>query len=274
LIGYLGLTLPLMPLQAVAAARGWQLAEALPLFYHRHAAAILGFRLDIRGRPSGDRPTLFVTNHMSYADIEIFGSVLRGSFIAKNEVRGWPLFGTLAKLQRTVFVDRRVRSSADQRDSLTQRLQQGGNLILFPEGTTSDGQCVLPFKSALFAAAEVECQGRKVTVQPVGIAYTRLNGVPLGRDMRPFLAWYGDMTMFGHLWAMAGLGVVDVVVQFYPPVTIEKFGSRKKLAEHCRQVIAEGVAAANAGRLPPPEPASAPVTIEAPIGAAPATMPR
>jgi lyso-ornithine lipid O-acyltransferase len=273
LIGYLGFTLCMAPIQALAVARGWRLAVQIPMFYHARAAAILGFNVEIRGRRATDGPILFVANHASYADMEVFGSVIPGSFIAKSEVGKWPLFGTLARLQRTVFVDRRVRSSAEQRDSLTERLQQGDNLILFPEGTSNDSLHIRPFKSALFAAAEVKIGGRPVTVQPVSVAYTKINGIPMGRDLRPFFAWYGDMELVDHLWKMVGFGTVDVVVQFYPPVTIDCVGSRKKLAEHCWQVIAEGVAAANAGRLPPPEAAQQPATLGAPIGAAAATMP-
>ena len=269
LVTYLAFTLCLIPFQALAVARGWRLQVAIPLFYHRHAARILGFRVEVRGRISTDAPTLFVSNHASYADMETLGSVIPGCFVAKTEVGKWPLFGTLARLQRSVFVDRRVRSSAAQRDSLSDRLQARDNLILFPEGTSNDSISVRPFKSALFAAAEVRVEGRPVTVQPVSIAYTRLNGIPIGRDMRPFFAWYGDMELAGHLWKMTGFGTVDAVVQFYPPVTIDAFGSRKKLAEHCRRVISDGVAAANAGRLPALEAAAEPEDVPAPIGAAP-----
>ena len=274
LLAYLSFTLALMPIQALAVARNWQLAVTLPVFYHRHAAAILGFRVEVRGRRTAEAPTLFVSNHASYADMEMLGSLIPGSFIAKTEVGAWPLFGALARLQRSVFVDRRVRSSAEQRDSLTERLQEGGNLILFPEGTSNDSLHVRPFKNALFAAAEIRIAGRPVTVQPVSVAYTRVNGIPMGRDMRPFFAWYGDMELVGHLWKMVGFGIVDVVVQFYPPVTIDNFGSRKKLAEHCWRIITDGVATANAGRLPAVEAATQPEAAAAPIGIAAATMPQ
>ena len=273
LLTYLAFTLCAIPVQALAVARGWQLAVTFPMFYHARAARILGFRVEVRGRRASDGPILFVANHASYADMEMFGSTIPGSFIAKSEVRSWPLFGLLARLQRSVFVDRRVRSSAEQRDSLTERLHEGGNLILFPEGTSNDSLHVRPFKSALFAAAEIRIEGRPVTVQPVSVAYTKINGIPMGRDLRPFFAWYGDMELVDHLWKMTGFGMVDVVVQFYPPVTIDNFGSRKKLAEHCWQIIANGVADANAGRLPPAEAAPSPAPATAPLGAAAATMP-
>src|SRR5256714_15267935 len=145
------------------------------------------------------RPVLFPANPVSYLDITIFSSLIAGSFVAKREVAGWPLFGWLAKLQRSVFIDRQVRSTADQRDSIAGRLAAGDALILFPEGTSGDGNRVLPFKSALFSVADQPATG-PVTVQPVSIAYTRLNSMPIGRRYRPLFAWYGAMPMAPHLW--------------------------------------------------------------------------
>ncbi len=151
-------------------------------------------------------------------------------------------------------------------------MRAGSDLVLFPEGTSSDGNRVLPFKSALFGAAESLVDGAPVAVQPVSITYVRLNGMPMGRYLRPFFAWYGDMELASHLWALLGLGNVTVNVEFHPVVTRANFASRKALAEHCHNVVAEGVASALSGReigtaaeepkaLPVPVlPPSAPVT--------------
>ena len=201
---------------------------------------------------------LFVSNHVSYTDITVLGSLIVGSFIAKAEVAGWPLFGWLAKLQRTVFVDRRVRSTAAQRDAMTRRLAAGDALILFPEGTSGDGNRVLPFKSALFGAAERSRELAAITVQPVSIAYTRLDGMPLGRLLRPFFAWYGAAELAPHLWSMVGMGTVEVVVEFHPPTFLADCGSRKALARYCHARIAGGMAAALSGRPQPvPDPPAA-----------------
>lgn len=254
---YLGLTLPLMPVQALLVAIRSPLAGRLPVFYHGLCCRILGFRVERYGTPSPTRPTLFVANHVSYLDITILGATVEASFVAKNEVADWPLFGWLAKLQRSVFVDRRVRSTHVQRDSIRQRLDTGDNLVLFPEGTSGDGMRVLPFKSALLSAADYAKDGVPLAVQPVSIAYTRLDGMPLGRFYRPFVAWYGDMALAPHLWTVLGLGIVTVAVIFHPPVTLVALGSRKALADHCHRVIATGLSAALAGRLPPPEEAAA-----------------
>jgi len=261
---YLGLTLPLMPVQWAAVALRSPLANRLPRVYHRWSCRILGLRVKVKGEISPQRPALFVANHTSYLDIEILGSLIDGSFIAKTEVAQWPLFGWLAKLQRSVFIDRRARHAAHHRDSIRGRLDSGDRLILFPEGTSGDGNRVLPFKSALFSVAEYEGSAGPLTVQPVSVAYARLDGIPLGRSYRPFFAWYGDMALASHLWAMLGLGTAGIDVVFHPPVTLAQFGSRKALSEHCYRTISAGLASALAGRAqvltppPPPAPAVAP----------------
>lgn len=246
---YLAVTATALPIQALSLALGWRgMALHLPRIYHRAVCRVLGLRIKKRGRISTARPTLFVSNHASYIDIEVLGALIAGSFVAKSEVKGWPVFGVLAQLQRTVFVDRRVRSSVQQRDSLAGRLQAGDSLILFPEGTSNDGNRLRPFKSALFSAAEIRANDAPLVVQPVTVAYVGLNGTPIGRHMRPYFAWYGDMALADHLWHLAGLGQTEILVEFHEPVTVEALGSRKRLAEHCERVIAGALARANSGR--------------------------
>jgi 1-acyl-sn-glycerol-3-phosphate acyltransferase len=204
----------------------------------------------IRGHRSRVRPTLFVANHSSYLDIMVLGSLVPVSFVAKAEIANWPFFGTLAKLQRSVFVDRERRNTHLQRDEMQKRIDSGENLMLFPEGTSDDGTTVKPFRSALLSVAErrVGPGQAPLTLQPVSVAYTRLNGVPLGVGLRPLVAWYGDMELAPHLGRFLGLGDIEVVVEFHPTVTIESFGSRKALSDHCYREVASGVAAALAGR--------------------------
>ncbi len=248
LLVFAGLTLPLMAVQLIAVTFNLPLQRNLPFWYHKRVCRLIGIRIQRRGRISRSQPTLFVCNHISYFDINILGSLVKASFVAKAEVARWPFFGWLAKLQRSVFVERKRGQAANHRDSIGGRLESGDNLILFPEGTSSDGNCVLPFKSALFAVATLKPRGEPLTVQPVSIAYTHLDGMPMGRALRPFYAWYGDMELGSHLWQALGLGRVTVVVQFHPPVTLEAYGTRKALADHCYRKVSEGVASALAGR--------------------------
>lgn len=249
LVLYIGLTLVLLPLQVIfVTLRLHRLAERLPVGYHRLCCRIFGFEIIRVGEIAATRPTLFVANHTSYLDIPIFGATLPASFVAKTEVANWPGFGILAKLQRTVFVDRKRGTTHHQRDEIQARLEAGDNLILFPEGTSNDGNRVLPFRSALLSVAERQIRGQPLTVQPVSISYTGLNGVPLGHTLRPLLAWYGDMTLGPHLWEFCRLGKVRVVVEFYQPTTMAAFASRKELTRHCFDLIANGVAQAVAGK--------------------------
>ncbi len=247
-LAYFALTLSVMPLQWLAVRARWPLRKSLPCWYHKRTCRILGLRIETRGRLSPTRPTLFVANHVSYFDIEVLGALAELSFVAKAEVATWPFFSWLAKLQETVFVERRAQRTAEHRDEIGDRLEAGDDLVLFAEGTSGDGNGILPFKSALFSVAERQPRGEPLTVQPVSISYTRLDGVPLGRYLRPFFAWYGDMDLGPHLWHALKLGYVTVVVEFHEPVTIERFGSRKALCDHCHAAVSRGVSAALSGR--------------------------
>ena len=248
---YVVFTLALIPVQAVALILRLPLSRRIPLWYHRVCCRLLGIRLEVFGRRSRTRPTLFVANHTSYLDIAIYGALIPGSFVAKSEVAGWPLFGLLAKLQRSVFVDRRVRTSHLQATALGQRLEAGDSMILFPEGTSDDGNHIFPFKSALLSVAEFRAKGEPLTVQPVSLTYSRVDGVPIGRHLRPFYAWYGDMELLSHAAELVGLGRLTVTVSFHPPVTIDEFGSRKELAQHCYERIVSSHSDALSGRIQP-----------------------
>ena len=251
---FVAMTLLLIPVQWLAVKLRAPAARAIPLIYHRALCRLIGIRMTARGVPEEVRPVLMVANHTSWLDIPILSAQARLSFIAKNEVNDWPFFGLLAQLQRTVFIARGKRSDTQkQRDEILGRLGNGDTLVLFPEGTSSDGNRVLTFNSALFSVAEGELRTsggkmRPVTVQPVSIAYTRLHGLPLGRRLRPLFAWYGDMSLVPHLWEAFGAGPLDVQIQFHPPVSIRSFASRKALARHCESVIADSMTLALAGR--------------------------
>jgi 1-acyl-sn-glycerol-3-phosphate acyltransferase len=248
LLAYLGLTLAMLPVQAFALRFSPRLSLTLPLWYHHRCCRLLGIHVVRRGRMSRQRPTLFVSNHVSYLDILVLGSLIPGSFIAKSDIRSWPLFGWLARLQRSVFVERRASRTATHRDQIRARLGQGDRLVLFPEGTSGDGNRVLPYKSALLSVAEGHTRDKPLAVQPMTIAYTKLDGIPLGRHLRPFYAWYGDMELLPHVWQLAGMGRITVEVQFHRPVSSTDFASRKELCDHCYEQSAQGMSSALAGR--------------------------
>ncbi|HVW74155.1 MAG TPA: lysophospholipid acyltransferase family protein [Rhizomicrobium sp.] len=246
--GFLILTLTLMPVQWLLLKLGSRAARTFPYRYHRMVAALFGIHIRTIGRPVTGEGVLMVANHTSWADIVIFSAVAPLSFVAKAEVARWPLFGTLARLQRTVFVERARRSATGEiRDEIRDRLLAGDTLLLFPEGTSHDGNRVLPFKSALLGAAEaVLANGQHVKVQPVSAAFTGLHGLPMGRETRPLFAWYGDMEMVPHLWEALMAGPLDVVVQFHPPFSLDMM-DRKTLAKKAQEVIQNGQSQALAG---------------------------
>ncbi len=214
---------------------------------------IVGLRVIVRGQENTERPHLVVSNHISYFDIVTLGSLVAGDFVAKADIANWPIFGIMAKAGRSVFIDRKRSATSDARDQIQERLDAGDTLIMFPESTSGDGNRMKPFKSALFTVAErqvADRQGHKrnIAVQPVSIAYTRLNGLPIGVGWRPYVAWYGDMDMMPHLWTIWKLGILTVEVTFHAPVTLADFPNRKALAAHCDQVVRNGMAGLLAGR--------------------------
>jgi 1-acyl-sn-glycerol-3-phosphate acyltransferase len=247
--GFLGITVLGMPVQWLLLKLHARAARTFPHRYHRLVAALFGMHIHVIGKPVVGEGVLMVANHTSWADIVIFSAVTPLSFVAKTEVGTWPLFGTLARLQRTVFVERQRRSTTgESRDEIRDRLLDGDTLLLFPEGTSHDGNRVLPFKSALLGAAEARlASGAHVKVQPVSVAFTGLHGLPMGRENRPSFAWYGDMQMVPHLWEAMLAGPLDVVVQFHEPLSLDRM-DRKTLAARARKIIQSGQALALAGR--------------------------
>ena len=246
--------LGLIPLQWLAIKFNWPIKDIIPIKYARLLCRLMGIRIETFGRPVRDRGVFLAANHTSYIDVIVLAAVIPVAFVAKSDVAGWPFFGTVAKLVNTVFVERERRSrTAEQRDKIRDRLEAGGTIVLFPEGTSSDGNRVLDFKSALLSAADAMVKGadgqmRRVIVQPVSVAYTRLHGIPMGRQFRPFFAWYGDMDLVPHLWDVFRLGPIDVMVHYHPPLTVDQFSSRKELAAECERLVAAGVSHALAGR--------------------------
>jgi 1-acyl-sn-glycerol-3-phosphate acyltransferase len=246
---FLAVTFVGMPFQWLLLKLKSPAARTFPHRYHRLVAAIFGIHIHVVGKPVTGEGVLLVANHTSWADIVIFSAVTPLSFVAKAEVGGWPLFGTLARLQRTVFIERHRRTTAGEaRDAIRDRLLAGDALLLFPEGTSHDGNRVLPFKSALLGAAEaILANGAHVKVQPVSAAFSGLHGLPMGRENRPLFAWYGDMEMVPHLWEALLAGPLDVVVQFHEPLSLDAM-DRKTLARRARRTIQAGRAQGLAGR--------------------------
>jgi len=227
-------TLPLALLQEIALRTKWWSDRFLPRLWHRLTLRVLGIRVHLKGAPSRERPLLIASNHVSWTDILVLGSISDVHFIAKAEVRDWPVMGAFARLQRSVFVEReRKRSTPEQAREIAGRLANGDPMVLFAEGTTGDGSRVLPFKSTLFGAARLALEGKeesRVLVQPVAIAYLRRNGLPLDRRERGEIAWIGDMDFVPHLMMLLRQGAIDVEVRFGEPLPFSAGADRKSVA--------------------------------------------
>lgn len=247
------LSLMLIPVQWLAVRLEWPLRRRIPTFYHRLVCRILGIRITEIGYRIGEHPLLIVSNHTSWLDISVITAVAPVVFVAKSEVAGWPVFGLFAKLQRSVFVDRNRRhKTADVNSEIAQRLAGGDPVLLFGEGTSSDGNRVLAFRSALIGAAgdalaEAE-HARRVWLQPLSVAYTGLLGLPLDRHSRPRVAWYGGADLWPHLSWLVSHGAIDVVVTWGEPIAYGETSDRKAVTRRLETAVRDLTVAALRGR--------------------------
>jgi lyso-ornithine lipid O-acyltransferase len=207
-------------------------------FVCRTAFAILGIGYAVRGVPMQGGGAV-VANHASWLDIFTLNACQRVTFVSKAEVAGWPGIGWLARATGTVFIARDRREAKDHADVLTDRLRAGQRLLFFPEGTSTDGLRVLPFKSTLFASLFDAALDNGMRVQPVSVIYH----APRGTDRRHY-GWWGDMGFAPHLvQTLAAWRQGSVEVVFHDTVLVSDFASRKALAQYCEQRVRAGVEA-------------------------------
>lgn len=240
-----------VPVQWVALKLNLPLLRTLPVWFHRTVLKILGIRVQTIGAPAAhERPLLFVSNHNSWLDIVVLGSTVPLVFIAKAEIARWPLFGTFARLQRSIFVDRAKRHGTGQvNKSIANTLANGDPVVLFGEGTSSDGNRVLQFRSALLGGLRdaMEENGRGF-VQPVAIAYCKFHGIPMGRQHRPVAAWYGDMDLIPHLLRVLRDGRIDVTLAYGKALEVAHKDDRKALSRKLETAVRRLASLSLAGR--------------------------
>ncbi|HZP76189.1 MAG TPA: lysophospholipid acyltransferase family protein [Pseudolabrys sp.] len=228
----------------------------IAVVYYKALCRVLGLRVRVIGVPITEHPVLMVSNHQSWADILALGSITSVAFVSKREVRDWPIVGISAELLHTVFVDRTRRHQtgaaiADMVERLAARIP----VVLFAEGTSSDGNRVLPFRSALIGALRDACAhadiGDRVMIQPVSICYTSVQGLPMGRQHRPVVAWYGDLDLTPHLKTFLERGAVDVVVTFGEPIPADGSSDRKNVTRMLEMTVRRLTAATLRSRAVP-----------------------
>ena len=233
----------LAPLQCAAALLGGgRMPARLPAFFHRLACRVMGVVVDVRGTMHAGQ-TVWIANHLSYLDILAIGSVARCSFVAKDDVRGWPVFGRLARLQDTVFISRTSRRAADVGLALSAALDNGRSLVVFPEGTTSDGTAVLPFKSSLFEVFVADHARAGVTLQPLTVSVESIDGRNVDPTNRDLYAYHGDASLGPHLLRFLGTKGARVRLTFHAPLRDDTTVSRKTLASAAHIVVASGLVA-------------------------------
>ncbi len=221
----------------------------LPWVFQVISARLYGLKITIQG----EKPLshgLLIGNHLSYLDIIAIGQCFPVSFIAKKEVSSWPLFGLLAVLQRTVFIERKKTKSQEGALSLRDRLTQGHLLILFGEGTSTNGETVRPFKSTLLKSLFSNSAQDTLQVQTFTLILDSVNGVPPHTDAeRDLYTWHGDMTLIPHLWKFGQLSGADLRIIFHAPRDIGAYSDRKALANDCYNECLTGL---TQNILPPP----------------------
>lgn len=239
---FLVITLVLLPFQLIGIAFDLRMQRSLPQLFHRILCALIGVRIREIGRRSTAHPVLILSNHVSWLDISVIASLAPVVFIAKSEVARWPVFGWLAKLQRTIFIDRQARhqTGAATRE-IAGRLLGGDAVVLFAEGTSNDGIRVLPFRSSLVGAVHRvlgdNTDHTHVTVQPMSLGYVGFGGIPMGRALREQVAWYGDVDLIPHLLHVVSSGAIDVTVSWGEAIAYDATADRKVITREAEKSV-------------------------------------
>ena len=206
----------------------------LPVLFHKMLLWLLSVEVEIVGEiDQSKKSNLFISNHLSYLDIPVLGSKFPLRFVAKSEVENWPLFGFLAKQARSIFIKRNKTDSINQKHNILDIISSNEKVFIFPEGTTSDGNRVLQFKSSSFSSVE----NKKFIIQPIVIVYSDLNGIPINRWLRPMIAWYGDMDLKPHLSKLVGLMSIKAKLIYLKPLNTKNFENRKDLSNYLEDRI-------------------------------------
>ncbi len=215
-----------------------RMLAGLVVLWARTTTALLGIDVSVSGGEHLDNSgMLIVANHQSYLDIIILATVIPTLFVAKKEVRSWPLLGWLATLGGTLYIDRTAfRSASEAMEKIFSALRGGTNVLVFPEGTSTNGELVAPFRPALFrSAVNAEC-----SVLPVTINYVLVDGEKAGRGNRDLFCWYGVMTFTDHFWKLLNVGSMTSHIIIHPPIPHSSPSDPKVLSETAFLEISKG----------------------------------
>lgn len=224
----------LVPLQCLVLLRAVRMDPyTITRLWHRGVCFIIGLRVQVNGVPLTAMRTVYVSNHVSHFDIPVLGSVLKGSFVAKDDMARWPVAGFMARLQQTIFISRDPRAGRAVTESIAEQLRRGRSLILFPEGTTGDGSDVMPFKSTIFGilfAGDAEMSAQ--AVQPLSICVLEVDGrLVRSQEDRDGYAYYGDMHAGAHAWGFLRSSGARIEVRFSDAIAPDAALDRKALTQ-------------------------------------------
>ena len=214
----------------------WKIISRVNRVYTLLLRLILNVKLVI----TGDEGQLerggyvIIANHLGYVDGIVLGSIFPIVFVSKKEVRSWPIVGQWNVLCGTIFIDRQHKEQVGLLvQEMSQKLKQEANILLFPEGTSTNGERMLPFQTAPLAAPLRNCS----VIVPTTLTYKSIDDVPVTPANRDLIYWYGDMDFISHFWHLLALRSIDVLVTIQPPIECfhyeDNSAGRKKLAEDC-----------------------------------------
>lgn len=222
------------------------------MWFHKFCCFVFSIRLHVIGENAHrkNHPVIYLCNHISYLDVVVLGSLLDGCFVAKSEVSKWPGFGFLAKLQKTIFIVREKSALIQSRQAISDAMAKDYDIILFPEGTSTDGWDVQQFKAGLLGIFFPDDKGAggdydvidNALIQPVAVKHTKTNSIEITKDrqdLRDFYAWYGDMELAPHLWSLAQAKSVDVEIHMLPPLSANDFVHRFDIANAAQERVAK-----------------------------------
>jgi 1-acyl-sn-glycerol-3-phosphate acyltransferase len=251
LTGIFVVTFALYPFLAASFLLRYREGQRLiPNVYHRIMRGLLGLNISVKGSPSTCRPLCLLANHTSWLDIIVISSFLPVVFVAKQEVASWPFFGWLAQLQRSIFVHRERRHQVHRTiGRIADALVAGEVIGIFPEGTSTDGMDVVPFRSALIGAVHETLRRDErlpaVFIQPVSVTY-------IGPKRRMAVwALEDEIPFFPHLLQVAGLRRIDVVLTWGEPMPADLSADRKALAKRLEETVRRMVAEAHQSQVSP-----------------------
>jgi len=247
-----GVSLFLFPLQWLAVLMHWEMRRDLPQFWHRLVVSLIGVKVIVHGAPATERPLLMAANHSSWLDIPVLGSVAPVTFLDETASNRGAMLGALAQLQPVVPMP---AASEKQKGAARSGRSADGKeiLIVFAEGTSNAGNGVLPFQEALVEGACDVFSGDgapEIWVQPLSIAYTTLQGLPMGRQFRPVVAWTGTIRFLPHAWTVLREYSIDAVVSFGTPVRLGQDGDAGRIANVCEESVRKMTANVLTGRDP------------------------